>query len=227
MITILPAQVSKVSSTRRPSSTAAASLPNGPALYAYNVKWHTTTNKSPQEIHEIGRAEVKRIRADMDKVMVAAGFKGSYDEFKQFLRTDRRFYFTDAEALLIAYRDIAKRADPELAHLFGTDSRGEVPILAQGKRNNAPITIAGRIDRLVVKPGRVLIVDYKSDAQVPPTTDGIPHAYLSQLGLYALVAGQLFPDHEVEAAILWTSLELLMNLPPAALREAVTGFTIG
>jgi uncharacterized protein (DUF885 family) len=100
-------------------ATAAASLPNGSALYAYNVRWHTTTNKSPQEIHEIGRAEVKRIRAEMDKVMAAAGFKGSYDEFKQFLRTDRRFYFTDAEALLTAYRDIAKRADPELAHLFG------------------------------------------------------------------------------------------------------------
>jgi ATP-dependent helicase/nuclease subunit A len=131
----------------------------------------------------------------------------------------------DHAGVAVKARSILTR--PELAHLFGTDSRGEVPILAQGKRNNAPITIAGRIDRLVVKPGRVLIVDYKSDAQVPPTTDGIPHAYLSQLGLYALVAGQLFPAHEVEAAILWTSLELLMNLPPAALREAVTGFTIG
>src|SRR5262249_4601795 len=41
-------------------TTAAASLPSGPALYAYNVKWHTTTNKTPQEIHEIGLAEVQR-----------------------------------------------------------------------------------------------------------------------------------------------------------------------
>jgi uncharacterized protein (DUF885 family) len=99
-------------------STDAASLPNGAAMYAYNVKWHTTTNKTPQEIHEIGIAEVKRIRAEMDKVMSASGFKGSYEDFKRFLRTDPRFYFTDAETLLTAYRDIAKRADPELAHLF-------------------------------------------------------------------------------------------------------------
>jgi len=96
-----------------------ASLPNGGAMYAYNVKWHTTTNKTPDEIHQIGLAEVKRIRAEMDKVMEAAGFKGSYDEFKKFLRTDPRFYFKDAASMLVAYRDIAKRADPELAHLFG------------------------------------------------------------------------------------------------------------
>src|SRR5262249_19042590 len=45
-------------------TTDAVSLPSGQAMYEYNVKWHTTTNKSAQEIHEIGRAEVKRIRAE-------------------------------------------------------------------------------------------------------------------------------------------------------------------
>src|SRR5207249_5947111 len=84
-----------------------------------NVKWHTTTTKTPQEIHEIGLAEVKRIRAEMDRVKASAGFKGTYDDFKKFLRTSPQFYFKDAASLLAAYRDIAKRADPELAHLFG------------------------------------------------------------------------------------------------------------
>ena len=100
-------------------ATAASALPDGAALYAYNVKWHTTTSLSPQQIHEIGLAEVKRIRAAMDQVIAASGFKGSYEEFVRFLRTDQRFYFTDADALVSAYRDIAKRADPELAPLFG------------------------------------------------------------------------------------------------------------
>jgi uncharacterized protein (DUF885 family) len=100
-------------------TTDAASLPNGPAMYAYNVEWHTTTNKTPQEIHEVGRSEVKRIRGEMDKVMASAGFKGNYEEFKQLLRTDARFYFKDASSYLMAYRDIAKRADPELARFFG------------------------------------------------------------------------------------------------------------
>ena len=100
-------------------TTAASALPDGASLYAYNVKWHTTTALSPRQIHETGLAEVKRIRAEMDKVVAAAAFTGSYEEFVRFLRTDPRFYFTDAAALVAAYRDIAKRADPGLAPLFG------------------------------------------------------------------------------------------------------------
>ena len=100
-------------------TTAAVALPDGPSLYAYNVRWHTTTSMSPEQIHEIGLAEVTRIRAEMDKVIAAAGFSGSYEDFVRFLRTDPQFYFTDAAALVAAYRDIAKRADPELAPLFG------------------------------------------------------------------------------------------------------------
>jgi uncharacterized protein (DUF885 family) len=92
-------------------------LPDGAAMYDYNVKWHTTTSKSAKEIHEIGLAEVKRIRTAMDAVMSAAGFT-NYETFKQFLRTDPQFFFKDGASLLTAYRDVAKRADPELAHLF-------------------------------------------------------------------------------------------------------------
>jgi len=99
-------------------ATDVRALPSGASMYAYNVKWHTTTDKTPQEIHEIGLAEVKRIRAEMDKVIAESGFKGSYEDFKKFLRTSPQFYFKDAPSLLAAYRDIAKRADPELARLF-------------------------------------------------------------------------------------------------------------
>jgi ATP-dependent helicase/nuclease subunit A len=128
-------------------------------------------------------------------------------------------------AVLAKARSILTR--PELAQLFGPDSRGEVPILARGTRNSTPITIAGRIDRLIVKPGRVLIVDYKSDANPPGSPAGVPAAYMSQMGIYALVAQQLFPGQQIEAAILWTSLETFMNLSQSALREAVAGFTVG
>ncbi len=116
---------------------------------------------------------------------------------------------------------------PDLQRLFGPNSRAEVPFLAHGSRNGAPIAIAGRIDRLVLEPGKVVVVDYKSDAEPPASPAQTPPAYLSQLGLYALIAGQLFPGHVVEAAILWTDLESLMNLPPAELAERVAGFTLG
>ena len=102
------------------STTGASALPKGAEMYGYNVRWHTTTPKTAEEIHAIGLAEVKRIRGEMDAVMQKVAFKGTFDEFKQFLRTNPDFYYTDASALVTGYRDVAKRADPELARLFGT-----------------------------------------------------------------------------------------------------------
>jgi ATP-dependent helicase/nuclease subunit A len=69
-------------------------------------------------------------------------------------------------------------------------------------------------------------VDFKSDANPVMEPSQVNPAYLQQLGLYALVASQLFPGQVVEAAILWTSLESLVKLPAAALADAAGGFTI-
>ena len=98
---------------------AATSLPNGNAAYAFHVRWQTTTNLTPQQIHEIGLSEVKRIRAEMEKVIASVNFKGSFHDFTEFLRNDPRFYYDKADDLVNGYRVIAKRIDPELAHEFG------------------------------------------------------------------------------------------------------------
>ncbi|PYU07971.1 MAG: DUF885 domain-containing protein [Acidobacteria bacterium] len=98
---------------------AGAALPDGAQTYAFRVRWQTTTNLTPQQIHEIGLVEVKRIRAEMDKVIASTGFSGSFHDFTEFLRTDPRFYYDKAEDLVNGYRIIAKKADPQLAHLFG------------------------------------------------------------------------------------------------------------
>jgi len=100
-------------------SIAATALPNGEAAYKFHVRWQTTTELTPQQIHEIGLSEVKRIRAEMDKVIASTGFKGSFHDFTEFLRTDPRFYYEKPEDLVNGYRIIAKKIDPELAHLFG------------------------------------------------------------------------------------------------------------
>jgi len=97
----------------------ATALPNGTAAYVFHVRWQTTTSLSPQQIHEIGVSEVKRIRAEMDKVIASTGFKGSFHDFTEFLRTDARFFYDKPDDLVNGYRIIAKRIDPELAHAFG------------------------------------------------------------------------------------------------------------
>jgi len=111
----------------------ASALQDGAAAYAFRVRWQTTTNLTPQQIHEIGMAEVKRIRAEMDKLIASTGFKGSFHDFTEFLRTDSRFYYDRAEDLVNGYRIIAKEIDPQLARLFGKLPRlpyGVTPIPA-------------------------------------------------------------------------------------------------
>ena len=100
-------------------SIAATDLPNGAAAYAFRVRWYTTTTLTPAQIHQIGLSEVKRIRAEMDEVMASTGFKGSFREFTEFLRTDPQFFYDKPEDLVNGYRIITKKIDPELAHEFG------------------------------------------------------------------------------------------------------------
>ena len=93
--------------------------PDGAAFYRQRVSYYTTTNLSPAQIHRIGLEEVRRIRSEMERIIAEVGFKGSFNEFLEFLRTDRRFYYKTPQELLDGYRVIAKRIDPELVKLFG------------------------------------------------------------------------------------------------------------
>ncbi len=119
-------------------SIAMGDLPNGKAWYAYLARIHTTTDLTPEQIHQIGLAEVKRIRGEMDALIASTGFKGSFADFCTFLRTDPRFFFDKPEDLLAAYRDIAKRIDPELIRLFGHLPRlpyGVIPVPAYSEKS--------------------------------------------------------------------------------------------
>ena len=87
---------------------AASRLPGGPAYYEAQVRWLTTTDLSPREIHEVGRREVTRIRKAMDDVIHQAGFSGTIPEFVKLLRTDPRFAPVPTDEVLPAFRDIAK-----------------------------------------------------------------------------------------------------------------------
>lgn len=100
--------------------TAFSELPDGKRWYGYKIVENTTTNFTAEEIHEVGLAEVRRIRGKMDAVITKTGFKGNFREFTDFLRNDPRFYYTSEEELLRGFRDIAKRIDGELPRLFGT-----------------------------------------------------------------------------------------------------------
>ncbi|HEX7046008.1 MAG TPA: DUF885 domain-containing protein [Gammaproteobacteria bacterium] len=99
-------------------AVGAWSMPGGREYYAQRVKHYTTTDLTPEEIHQIGLREVARIRAEMEKIIDEVGFEGDFQAFLEYLRTDPKFYFEDPQELLEAYRNTAKRIDPELVNLF-------------------------------------------------------------------------------------------------------------
>jgi uncharacterized protein (DUF885 family) len=105
--------------------------PEGAQAYAFLARRNTTTEMTPEQIHEEGLQEVARIRAEMQKVMAQVGFKGSLKDFFKKLRTDPDFYYKTPADLLEAYRATAKRIDPNLVKVFKTLPRapyGVVPI---------------------------------------------------------------------------------------------------
>lgn len=111
-------------------SIGANALPNGAALYAFLVRWQTTTDLTPQQVHDIGLREVRRIRAEMELLIRSTGFTGTFREFNEHIRTDPKFFYDSPEALLDGYRVIAKRIDPMLGRLFGRLPRTPYGVLA-------------------------------------------------------------------------------------------------
>ena len=81
--------------------------PNGADWYAYMVRLRTTTDLTPDEIHQIGLDEVARIHEEMQAVMAEVGFDGSLDEFFEFVNTDEQFFYDEAEELIQGYRDMS------------------------------------------------------------------------------------------------------------------------
>ncbi|MGD8975972.1 MAG: DUF885 domain-containing protein [Gammaproteobacteria bacterium] len=93
-------------------------LPNGAAWYDFLVRYHTTTDFSPEKIHELGLAEVERILGEMDQVRRQVGFDGDLNAFFDFLGSDPRFFWTDGEDALRDYRSVEADVDRVLPEYF-------------------------------------------------------------------------------------------------------------
>ncbi|MFN3932249.1 MAG: DUF885 domain-containing protein [Brevundimonas sp.] len=123
---------------RAPESLGLVHRPGGRDLYAFLVQGYTTTDLTPDQVHQIGREEVARIRARMETEMRAAGWTGDFAAFLHFLRSDPEFYATTREGLLEKASEMAKRADDGLPALFATLPRtpyGVRPVPAEIEAN--------------------------------------------------------------------------------------------
>ena len=121
---------------------------------------------------------------------------------------------------------LAVFADPRFAPLFVAGSRAEVPIVGRVARTDGPdILVSGQIDRLVVTERAVLIADYKTNHDPPGSLDAAPQAYVEQLALYRAVLGRIYPDRPIRAALVWTEIPDLMEIPAAMLDQAMARIT--
>lgn len=96
----------------------ATKVPNGEAYYADRVRFYTTIDITPEQVHALGQAEVERILAEMKGIITEVGFKGDFSEFLEFLRTDPQFYAETPEDLLREAAWISKRIDEKLPAFF-------------------------------------------------------------------------------------------------------------
>ncbi len=174
------------------TTIAAEALPNGKAYYAYQVRKYTTTDLTPEQIHQIGLRRVAEIRAAMERVIKKTGFKGDDQEFHHFLRTDPRFYYKDPQDLLEAYRAQAKQVDPLLVQYF-------------------PVRLLPRVTYGVRPIPAALAPDTYPAYSVPPAGDGSVAGYID-VNLYkpesrpkydipVLTCHEGRPGHQLQMAI--------------------------
>jgi uncharacterized protein (DUF885 family) len=188
------------------------SLKDGQRYYAARVKSFTTTDMTPEQVHQLGQREVERIRAEMDGVMRETNFKGSFSEFLTFLRTDPQFYATSREDLLEKASEIAKRADYQLPKLFGTLPRlpyGVIPTPREIEAN----TTTGRY-----YPGSP---ELGTAGGYLVNTGNLPARPLYELP--ALTVHEAVPGHHLQIAL----AQELTGLPYFRRNAGVTAFTEG
>nr|WP_294517065.1 double-strand break repair helicase AddA [uncultured Rhodopila sp.] len=119
----------------------------------------------------------------------------------------------DREPARIVQEVLALLAHPDLAAVFGPDSRAEVPLT--GVIGNA--VVGGLVDRLVVLPDQVLVVDFKTNRRTPTKVEETPMLYLRQMASYRAVLRAIFPGRTVRCALIWTREAKVVILPDAML----------
>jgi ATP-dependent helicase/nuclease subunit A len=139
--------------------------------------------------------------------------------------------FSAEERERFADQALAILADARFAPLFAGDSRTEVPIVGRIARRGSPpqpdFLVSGQIDRLIVTREAVLIADYKTNRDPPRSVDAAPQTYVEQLALYRVLISRIYPDRPVRAALVWTEIPDLMEIPAAMLDEALSRLLVG
>jgi ATP-dependent helicase/nuclease subunit A len=129
---------------------------------------------------------------------------------------------SDDERTDLLARVFAVLAEPEWAELFSPSALAEVPLAAVVEGQ----VIAGTADRLLVRPDRVLVADFKTARRPPSSLAGVPLSTLRQMAAYAAALAAIYPGRRIEAAVLYTQTPLLIALPAELLAAHKPGLMV-
>lgn len=110
--------------------------------------------------------------------------------------------------------------DSRFSALFGAEALAEAPVAAVVEGS----VVAGTVDRLLIEPDRILVVDFKTGRRVPGRIEEAPTHHMHQMAAYAAALSTIFPGRAVEAALLYTAGPTLLSLPPALIDAHKPGF---
>ena len=185
-------------------------IPEGKKYYEQLAKHYTTTDLTPDEIHEIGLREIQRIRAEMEEIIDSVNWDGDFESFLNYLRTSPRFYYDNPDDLFDAYLIMSKTIDPLLPKLFNVFPRapyGVIPIPAE----SAPFTTTAYYNSPSPgRPGYFYANLYKPDSR-------------PKYEIPVLTVHEAVPGHHFQISL----AQELENVPTFRKYQGITAFVEG
>ena len=185
-------------------------IPDGKKYYEQLAKHYTTTDLTPDEIHDIGLREIQRIRAEMEEIIDSVNWDGDFESFLNYLRTSPRFYYDNPDDLFDAYLIMSKTIDPLLPKLFNVFPRapyGVIPIPAE----SAPFTTTAYYNSPSPgRPGYFYANLYKPDSR-------------PKYEIPVLTVHEAVPGHHFQISL----AQELENVPTFRKYQGITAFVEG
>ena len=185
-------------------------IPDGKKYYEQLAKHYTTTDLTPDEIHDIGLREIQRIRAEMEEIIDSLNWDGNFESFLNYLRTSPRFYYDNPDDLFDAYLIMSKTIDPLLPKLFNVFPRapyGVIPIPAE----SAPFTTTAYYNSPSPgRPGYFYANLYKPDSR-------------PKYEIPVLTVHEAVPGHHFQISL----AQELENVPTFRKYQGITAFVEG
>ena len=187
------------------------SLPDGAARYRFAIRRITTTDLSPEQIHELGLKQIAETEAQMIAVAHKLGFK-DLATLNEHIKADRRFYAKSGEQLLGLYTDYSRQMEAELPKLFGHLPKSKldiVPMEAARSKNAVPADYTnGAADGS--RPGRINVNEWDPE-----------HRLL--LNIEAIAYHEGVPGHHLQLSL----AQEMQDLPAFRRHGGYTAFVEG